>query len=192
MITLFNRLLQTEKRRICILFCAGCFCAAVFAFANARMGYLLVQLRSIENVLALTHHPWVEGTWLGRTILNLLATPLAFSDWLSSAVTALAWPQIGFLLVAAMFFTQRGKDKNLRRKRRGLGCLIGCELVMVIAGGFFVTRSYFSLTTLKAIQQFAYAGIAVGSLATLQLMLALIQIPLALYRDFLAPENVKS
>lgn len=192
MITLFNRLLQTEKRRICILFCAGCACAAVFAFANARMGYLLVQLRSIEDVLALTHHPWVEGTWLGRTILNLLATPLAFSDWLSSAVTALAWPQIGFLLVAAIFFTQRGKDKNLRRKRRGLGCLIGCELVMVIAGGFFVTRSYFSLTTLKAIQQFAYAGIAVGSLATLQLVLALIQIPLALYRDFLAPENVKS
>ena len=91
-----------------------------------------------------------------------------------------------------MFFTQRGKDKNLRRKRRGLGSLIGCELVMVIAGGFFVTRSYLSLTTLKAIQQFAYAGIAVGSLATLQLMLALIQIPLALYRDFLAPENVKS
>ena len=41
MITLFNRLLQTEKRRICILFCAGCFCAAVFAFANARLGYLL-------------------------------------------------------------------------------------------------------------------------------------------------------
>lgn len=103
MITLINRLLQTEKRRICILFCTGCFCAAVFAFANARMGYLLVQLRSIEDVLALTHHPWVEGTWLGRTILNLLATPLAFSDWLSSAVTALAWPQIGFLLVAAMF-----------------------------------------------------------------------------------------
>ncbi|MFR5599549.1 MAG: hypothetical protein ACLTJB_07550 [Holdemania filiformis] len=63
---------------------------------------------------------------------------------------------------------------------------------MVTAGVFFVTRSYFSLTTLKAIQQFAYAGIAVGSLATLQLMLALIQIPLALYRDFLAPENVKS
>ena len=59
MITLINRLLQTEKRRICILFCTGCFCAAVFAFANARMGYLLVQLRSIEDVLALTHHPWV-------------------------------------------------------------------------------------------------------------------------------------
>ncbi|EEF66374.1 hypothetical protein [Holdemania filiformis] len=143
MITLINRLLQTEKRRICILFCTGCFCAAVFAFANARMGYLLVQLRSIEDVLALTHHPWVEGTWLGRTILNLLATPLAFSDWLSSAVTALAWPQIGFLLVAAMFFTQRGKDKNLRRKRRGLGCLIGCELVMVIAGGFFCNAKLF-------------------------------------------------
>ena len=57
---------------------------------------------------------------------------------------------------------------------------------------FFCNAQLFSLTTLKAIQQFAYAGIAVGSLATLQLMLALIQIPLALYRDFLAPENVKS
>ena len=57
MITLINRLLQTEKRRICILFCTGCFCAAVFAFANARMWYLLVQLRSIEDVLALIQIP---------------------------------------------------------------------------------------------------------------------------------------
>ena len=48
MITLFNRLLQTEKRRICILFCTGCFCAAVFAFANARMGYLLSLIHISE------------------------------------------------------------------------------------------------------------------------------------------------
>ena len=189
MIALFNRLLQTEKRRICVLFCIGCGCAAVFSFANARLGYLLVQLRSVEDIMALTTHVWVEQTWLGRMILNLLATPLNASDWLSSALRALAGPQIGFLIVTLMFSAQRGKDKNIRRKRRGLLLLVFCELLTLGLGGIFVAQSYASLTTLKGIQKFAYAGIAVGTLSTLQLMLALIQIPLALYNDFLAPEN---
>ena len=121
MITWMNRCCNSPQRRTALLFCLFCLCVTVFSFANIRMGWLLSRLSSIQDVMNLTSSLWIQQAYAGRVVLSLLASALQPLDFLRSLLQALRWPQIGFLLIAMMFFSERPATGRMRRYRAGYG-----------------------------------------------------------------------
>ena len=190
MIALFLRLTSTEKRRCCLLFCLGCISCAVAAYANARLGFLLLQLGGIEQLLNVVSHPWVLSTWIGRVILTFLSGPMSVFSLFAAFFSCMRWPQILFVIIALMYFTQPFKNRTIRHQSHVFVILVVIEMVMMAMGGMFMFKAYTAQTTMKAMAQLANTGMTLGVFSIVQLMLALCLVPVSLYYHYLSKEKV--
>ena len=190
MIALFLKLTSTEKRRLCLLFCTGCLSCAVFAYANARLGFLLVQLTGIEQLLDIVAHPWVLSTWVGRVILTFLSGPMSVGSLITGVFSCMQTPQVLFFIITLMYLTQPFKNRTIRNQSAVFLILLLLEILMISLGGFFMFRAYTAQTTMKAMMQIANAGVTLGVGSIIQLMVSLCSVPVTLYQCYLMKEKV--
>ena len=186
MITWMNRCCNSPQRRTALLFCLFCLCVTVFSFANIRMGWLLSRLSSIQNVMNLTSSLWIQQAYAGRVVLSLLASALQPLDFLRSLLQALRWPQIGFLLIAMMFFSERPATGRMRRYRRWVWLFLITALMLMALCAILITFSYFAATTQNAVNSFVLCGRCLAGISVIMLLTSLILIPFTLYDVFLS------
>lgn len=178
-----DHFLDTKSKRRCLLFIIMLLAMTLCAFYNARMGYLLQGLTDMDQVFKLTSNSWVNSSWLGRLVLSLLETPLQLEDFIRCFLASFHPEQLWFLVLTLLFICSKRDKETTSLMKISAFIAVLLEGLMLVVCGWFIYRTYFSMTTLKAITTFQLCGTTMLIFSMLQIGLACLVGPLVCVRN---------
>lgn len=192
MIRFIDRLFNSYPKRLIIL---GCFALTALAFScfyNISLSLALIRLENPLDLFTLASLPAAYQTFLGRFLVQVLASTMLIQDYIFSFFKAFSLSQIFYLsVIVGLIFTKR---KTLENKILLILLFIFTLLVLSYVGsGVLGVLAYNAKTTLQAIIILGQIGWLLCIVNFSLLLVCLVSIFLLLYNDyfnsFIYPKN---